>query len=142
MRLVFFGEQPKFYLISLKAHKEFLDMVPNRIDRSDQMKYSRGRIGKDGLGQTPTNDKSKLIRSEFIKAIGFNQISNRIPDIEEIFERSLDTWPIGEEIIISEKLKDVTFEVITLKNLSRLNRDARNLGLRNYFLRVFYLLLN
>ena len=77
--LVFYGHIPKFHLFSLKAHKEFLGLFPHKVDRSDHMKFTKGKVWIGALGQMYTNDKSKLIRSEFLKSIGLSEISERIP---------------------------------------------------------------
>ena len=72
----------------------------------------------------PTNDKSKLVRTEFLKAIGFNEISNRIPEIIEIFERFSNTWTEGEQINMTEWVQDITFEVV---NHLWFGNDAANI---------------
>ena len=112
IRLYFYGEDPRFQIVSLKAHKEFIDLFPHKIDRSESMKKSLAKMWVGSFDQQLTTEKCKLIRSEFLKAIGFNEISTRIEEIIEIFDSFTNTWSEEKEINLIELVQDITFEVI------------------------------
>ncbi len=112
IRLYFYGEDPQFQIVSLRAHKEFIDLFPHKVDRSDSMKRSLVKIWIGSFDQYLTNEKYKLIRSEFLKAIGFNEISARIKEIIEIFDSFINAWPEEKDINLIELVQDITFEVI------------------------------
>lgn len=111
--LIFSGDTPQFQIFSLEAHKQVLALAPQKIDRSDLFKYGLSKISLNALDQIPTNEEYRLIRSEFLKALGFNAISERIPDILKIVETNLANWPENEEVEMIHNVMKITFDIIS-----------------------------
>ena len=113
VRLVFNGDIPQFQLISLKAHKEFLELFPQQVDRSDALKKFATKMWTNSIEQLLTKDRFKLIRSEFLKSIGFNEISERILEMIKIFDSFTDSWTEGENLNLIDDVQDLTFKVMS-----------------------------
>ena len=89
-----------------------MNLFLHKIDRSDYFKKSISKIWVNSIDHIPTNEKYKVIRSEFMKSLGFNEISKRIPDIWDIFERLTCSWREGEQPNLILPIQEITFEVI------------------------------
>ena len=111
--LIFSGDQPQFQLFSVKAHKEFLKLLPLKIDRSNIFGDTMLKLARGALDQLSSTKSHALIRKEFMKALGMSTLSSKIPEILLILDENLKKWPENEEINIISYLMEITFDVIS-----------------------------
>jgi hypothetical protein len=106
------GSFINFHIFSLKALNEFDSFRPEKIDRSDIMKYTNGKIFPQAFDQHKSDKEWKERRQIFLKTLGINFASRFIPIIIDSIETKIATWKIGHKYEITSEIGEVSLKVI------------------------------
>jgi len=79
LKLDFEGYQYSFKVVSSKAHQEFSELVPHKVDREPDI-YGFGKISLNALFQTRTSEDQQQRKRAFMKLLSLNSSSRYIPD--------------------------------------------------------------
>ena len=104
----FQGVQPRFKVVSQKAHNELSDLIPEKIDRSKDI-HGFGKTCMTAFAQIQTTQNHTKRKKAFMKLLSLNSSSRYIPDIISCLDKISGEWKEGDILEFSKQMNYFTF---------------------------------
>ena len=111
LKLTFFGSRCIVTMSSLKSHKEFLKLIPSKLDRKS-FSGAFGKLFPESLLQIRSEQQWADRRKVFTSMLDLNFSSKYIPMMLESTKTYLKTWKIGETVELVNQMNLITFKII------------------------------
>ena len=113
IKLVQFGPDTTFDMLTVKALKEFESLIPNKIDRFDHKNFPADNISPNSFGVARSNKDWDIRRKTILKTMGINFASQYIP----MMMKTVDDWSkevkFNVSLDLSKEMGIITFRIIT-----------------------------
>jgi hypothetical protein len=107
-----YGMATMFRIISVKAKKEFNDLVPGKIDREQQLIGVGHMLGSSFASQKSTKDMMRE-RKIFNEVLSLNSASKYIPTMVEVIQNHLSNWKVNDVLTFPFEINQITFKLFT-----------------------------
>lgn len=112
LELIFEGPKSCIQMISHNAHREFEQLMPDKIDRIPE-DTSIGQMMPKTLGNSKTDDSFNFRKRTFLKLLSFNRSSQYIPMMVKGLDRLTGEWAKKEEVDVIYEMFKQNFSVLT-----------------------------
>ena len=110
LKLEYKGSQAIFKVVSSKAHHEFSELVPQKIDRQAEF-HSFGKLSTTSFAQISTTKNQQKRRKAYIKLLSLNSSSKYIPGFIDCLKSITREWKVGESYSCVKEMNSFTFTV-------------------------------
>ena len=108
------GNSLIYFMMSTKAVKEFVDLIPSKIDRSPMFRRYFGKMNPNAFINSKTTQNWKERRNATNTIIGFNYASRYVSLMNECLDEQIKKWKPGQAINFSDEINEIAFKIICI----------------------------